>query len=204
MQGFKAIAKLKEFLYLSGVAAITEHRLKKYGITHVLNTAIELKDFQYPSGVTDVLRVEMMDKSSENLLKYIDQCIDYIHMVKTNGGRVLVHCVAGMSRSVSVCLAFLVKYEEMTLKAAYDHIFNERRFIHPNEGFWQSLILFEEQITSYNTVEVRPYVCGWEINVVEYETDTRIVHGWMEELFRFFCTPFIILLIQIIALCWSS
>jgi atypical dual specificity phosphatase len=61
--------------------------------------------------------------------------------------------IAGISRSVSVCLAYLVKYENMTLKAAYDHIFHERRFIYPNEGFWRSLMLFEEQITGKNTVE---------------------------------------------------
>jgi hypothetical protein len=43
--------------------------------------------------------------------------------------------------------------------------------------------------------KVRPYVCGWEINVVEYETDSRIRHGWMEDLFRFYSIPFIILIV---------
>lgn len=200
MEGFTPIAEINDYLYLCGVAAITETRVKKYGITHVLNTAIELKDFQYPPGITNVFRVEMVDKSSENLLKYVDECIEYIHKVKIDGGKVLVHCIAGISRSVSVCLAYLVKYENMTLKAAYDHIFHERRFIYPNEGFWRSLMLFEEQVTGKNTVEVRPYVCGWEINVVEYETDTRIRHGWMEELFRFYSIPFITLIVQLFSL----
>lgn len=198
MKGFNSVAQLREYLYLCGVASINEHRLNKYGITHVLNTATELKDFQYPSGITNILRVEMKDSASENLLKYIDQCIDYIHMVRNNGGKVLVHCIAGMSRSVSVCLAYLVKYDNMTLKDAYDHVFNERRFIHPNQGFWKSLISFEEERTGKNTVEIRPYICGWEINVIEYETDCRIVNGWLEDLFRFLLTPFLILVMQMI------
>lgn len=46
--------------------------------------------------------------------------------VVSRGEVVLVHCVAGVSRSVTLCLAYLVKWEKMTLRDAYHHMKQRR------------------------------------------------------------------------------
>lgn len=48
------------------------------------------------------------------------------HQVICNGDVVLVHCVAGISRSVTLCLAYLVKWQKMTLRDAYYHMKQRR------------------------------------------------------------------------------
>jgi dual specificity phosphatase 3 len=55
---------------------------------------------------------------------------------------VLVHCAAGVSRSPTLVLAFLIVEEKMTLRAAYDLV-SSRRLIQPNEGFMEQLIRLE-------------------------------------------------------------
>lgn len=63
--------------------------------------------------------------------------------VAVNGGNTLVHCVAGVSRSVSVCLAYLIKYHNMSLMKAYQWIERRRPCIQPNNSFFKQLIDFE-------------------------------------------------------------
>ena len=64
-----------------------------------------------------------------------------------SGGKVLVHCVAGVSRSAAVILAYLMRYHCTTLKAAYDLLADKRAMVRPNLGFWRQLIAYEETLT---------------------------------------------------------
>ena len=57
----------------------------------------------------------------------------------SSGGHILVHCVAGMSRSASVCIAFLVKHRGRTLLQAATQVKAARPVAFPNAGFWAAL-----------------------------------------------------------------
>lgn len=72
--------------------------------------------------------------------------------VKLSGGKTLIHCVAGVSRSASLCLAYLVKYEGYTLRDSYSTVKNLREIIRPNVGFFKQLIEFEKETTGKQTV----------------------------------------------------
>jgi hypothetical protein len=69
-----------------------------------------------------------------------------------NGDNVLIHCVAGVSRSASFIIAYLIRYGHMDLVRAYDHVKKRRPKIRPNQGFmtqlmdWEWAILGEEII----------------------------------------------------------
>jgi protein-tyrosine phosphatase len=91
---------------------------------------------------------------------YFDRCADKIQQVHKSGGKILVHCVAGISRSPCVCIAYLMKYQRMRLDQAYYHIKNRRRVIHPNVGFWRQLIEFERRLFGRNTVKMIPTGTG--------------------------------------------
>ena len=57
---------------------------------------------------------------------------------------VLVHCHAGISRSASIVLAYLVQAHGLSLAAAWDKL-SARRKVAPNSGFWKQLVAFEAE-----------------------------------------------------------
>ena len=63
-----------------------------------------------------------------------------------NGGNVLVHCVAGISRSASVVLAYLMWKENMSFEEALEYLKGLRPIVEPNDGFVKQLKDFEVQI----------------------------------------------------------
>jgi hypothetical protein len=58
----------------------------------------------------------------------------------------MVHCLAGVSRSVSLVLAYLVKHCGMAYRQAYDLVKARRKIIHPNDGFIEQLKRFEREL----------------------------------------------------------
>lgn len=74
--------------------------------------------------------------------------------VEKEGGKTLVHCLAGVSRSVSLCIGYLMKHKGMTLSEAFHHIHSRRPCIRPNNGFFSQLINYEKQLTGSTTVEM--------------------------------------------------
>ncbi len=55
-----------------------------------------------------------------------------------------MHCKAGMSRSVSVVLAYLMRKYGWSLERAVQEV-SPHRCIHPNPGFVRQLMLFRER-----------------------------------------------------------
>lgn len=59
---------------------------------------------------------------------------------------VLVHCLAGISRSVTVMLAYLMAHRQLTLNEAYNMVLKRKANIDPNFHFMQQLHSFEKQL----------------------------------------------------------
>ena len=67
--------------------------------------------------------------------------------VERNQGKVLVHCKAGVSRSATVCIAYLMCCKTMTFEQAFEFVRARRNIISPNISFMQQLIEFESVLT---------------------------------------------------------
>ena len=72
-------------------------------------------------------------------------CCFIVVSFQDHGGKILVHCVAGVSRSATLCIIYLVKYEKMTLRQAYYCIRAVRPIIRPNVGFWSQMVEYERK-----------------------------------------------------------
>ncbi|XKL62262.1 hypothetical protein PGB90_002095 [Kerria lacca] len=139
------VSKLTENLYLCGACALRADTFEKLGITCVVNctTREELPDPPLPTTIKTYLRIPVLDSSVTNLLQYFHNIADIIKKVSLEGGKTLVHCIAGVSRSTSLCLAYLLKYHEMSLQEAYTYVKRRRPCVRPNNSFFKQLIDFE-------------------------------------------------------------
>jgi protein-tyrosine phosphatase len=131
-------SKITDNVYISDFpSACNINRLKDDGITHILCAILSL-DPIYPNDFT-YKNVHVRDVSHENLTQYFDECVDFIDSAVKSGGKVLVHCSYGISRSASIVIAYLMKKHAMTYDEAYDYVKSHRDIIEPNDGFKEQL-----------------------------------------------------------------
>ena len=57
-----------------------------------------------------------------------------------------MHCNLGISRSVTLVIAYIMKYERKTLSESFQQVESARPIIHPNEGFVAQLEQFEKEL----------------------------------------------------------
>lgn len=59
-------------------------------------------------------------------------------------GKVVVHCMAGVSRSSAIVMAYLIRHRKMTLRRAYTSVVRARPVSRPNSTFIVQLMKFEQ------------------------------------------------------------
>jgi len=126
---------IEDFLYLSDLEGLeTMHQL---GITHVVSLLSDSTIIQDP--IENHLRLHVFDDEKQSLVHIFPVVFAYLDKCKENNHKVLVHCSAGISRSPAVVIAYLMHSKGMTIQEAYNHVWERRRVIYPNEGFMKQL-----------------------------------------------------------------
>lgn len=86
------------------------------------------------------------DTQKQNLLEYFDRAYSFIHNAIENNEKVLVHCVAGISRSPAIVIGFLMRYAKMNMNEAYDFVKRKRSIVSPNLNFMGQLLEYERKL----------------------------------------------------------
>ncbi|XP_040922809.1 dual specificity protein phosphatase 26-like isoform X2 [Toxotes jaculatrix] len=87
------------------------------------------------------------DSTHFDLDVYFQPAADFIHKaLKSPDGKVLVHCIMGMSRSSTLVLAYLMIYCHLPLKRALQKLI-QKRAIYPNRNFLALLLDLDLQLT---------------------------------------------------------
>ncbi|XP_059181938.1 dual specificity protein phosphatase 16 [Centropristis striata] len=92
------------------------------------------------------LRVPVNDSFCEKILPWLDRSVEFIEKAKASNARVLVHCLAGISRSATIAIAYIMKRMDMSLDEAYRFVKEKRPTISPNFNFLGQLLDFEKKI----------------------------------------------------------
>ncbi|XP_026989742.2 dual specificity protein phosphatase 13-like [Tachysurus fulvidraco] len=138
-------------LYISNVR-IAQNRttLQSLGITHILNAAHSkhgsIGDQKFYGTSFVYCGIPAEDSSHFDLDVYFRPAAEFIHKgLKTVDGKVLVHCIMGMSRSSSLVLAYLMLYHRMSLCSAIKRLV-QKRAIYPNRNFLALLLDLDLQL----------------------------------------------------------
>ncbi|XP_053207119.1 dual specificity protein phosphatase 3-like [Panonychus citri] len=126
--------------------------LKLIGITHVVNTAEGSHFSQIDTGAhyySDVhikyMGLNLLDIESTKISIHFGETAEFIDRALLTGGRVLIHCYMGLSRSSTIALAYLMIKKGMTAEEAL-RTARQSRSIRPNDGFLRQLIDLEFRI----------------------------------------------------------
>ncbi|RWS21286.1 protein phosphatase Slingshot-like protein [Leptotrombidium deliense] len=135
-------SEICEYLYLGTEwNASNLEELKHNGITRILNVSREIDNF-YP-GMFDYYNVRVYDDETAELLRHWEETYRYIQEARKEGGKVLVHCKMGISRSASVVIAYLMKYKNWSLSKTLEYVKKKRNCIKPNTGFLEQLEVYQ-------------------------------------------------------------
>ncbi|KAG7492787.1 hypothetical protein MATL_G00018300 [Megalops atlanticus] len=86
------------------------------------------------------------DSTHFDLNIYFRPAADFIHKaLKQSDGKVLVHCIMGMSRSSTLVLAYLMLYHQLPLYNAIQEVI-KKRAIYPNRNFLALLLDLDLQL----------------------------------------------------------
>jgi len=75
-----------------------------------------------------------------------DKAFQFIDNASNEKSRILIHCAAGVSRSSTLLIAYLMKVNKWTFREAYEHVKKRRPIVSPNAGFLRQLLEFEKQL----------------------------------------------------------
>ncbi|KAL2343111.1 hypothetical protein Fmac_004396 [Flemingia macrophylla] len=142
----KECSRIAEHVYLgSDTVAKSEELLRRHGITHVLNcVGFVCPEYFKTEFVYKTLWLQ--DSPSEDITSILYDVFDYFEDVRQQGGRVLVHCCQGVSRSTSLVIAYLMWREGQSFEDAFHYVKNARGVTNPNMGFACQLLQCQKRV----------------------------------------------------------
>ncbi|CAL0327972.1 unnamed protein product [Lupinus luteus] len=142
----KECSRVCEYIYLGSETVAKNHELLMHkGITHVLNCVGFVcpeyfkSDFVYKT-------LWLQDSPTEDITSVLYDVFDYFEDVRDQGGRVLVHCCQGVSRSSSLVIAYLIWRNGQSFEDAFQFVKSVRGVTNPNMGFAYQLLQCQKRV----------------------------------------------------------
>lgn len=128
-------------LYLGSLNAANDEKwLRENNITHIVG----LINYQNKiPGIKYLIFDNIGDSQNQNIVSIFNPCFSFINQ-GIKEGNVLVHCFAGISRSTTIVIGYLMYKLGSTLEDTFNMIKRKRSIILPNYGFLLQLKVFDE------------------------------------------------------------
>lgn len=140
------LTRILPHLYLgSQKDVLNKDLMTQNGISYVLNASNSCPkpDFICESRF---MRIPINDNYCEKLLPWLDKSIEFIDKAKLSSCQVIVHCLAGISRSATIAIAYIMKTMGMSSDDAYRFVKDRRPSISPNFNFLGQLLEYERSL----------------------------------------------------------
>lgn len=143
--GMLGISRIVEDVYVSDYYSSQLHSIiRDLGIRQILTIGTELRSHNFKDGNT--LHIRLHDHPEEELSRYFTLTNAFIDC-----GPTLIHCHAGISRSTTVAIAYLMYRYDLSHDFARKVVIDGRPITHPNQGFTIQLENYEKMIQNTNS-----------------------------------------------------
>lgn len=140
-------------LFIGDQAAAKNIKFLQYlNITHVLNTAqgrdeglVDLSAEHYEGSGINYKGFLMWDSSWFDVRPFINEAVEFIDEALKSGGRCLVNCQMGVSRSSTCAISYMMIKGGMTAPEVL-RLFRHQRDVRPNDGFIKFLVELDNKL----------------------------------------------------------
>lgn len=135
------------YLFLGNAANSEDiESLSKHGIKYILNVTPDLPNVFEECGSIKYMQIPIADHWSQNLASFFPKAIEFIDEARKQERGVLVHCLAGVSRSVTITVAYLMARLSLSLNDAFNLVRARKSNVAPNFHFMEQLHTFEREL----------------------------------------------------------
>ncbi|KAK4475298.1 hypothetical protein MN116_002368 [Schistosoma mekongi] len=136
-----SISQILPFLYLGNARDSQDVDLiRRLNVTHIINVSDSLPMPFRRLNRIQYLHIPASDTTKQNLLPSFDRAVQFIEKARKHNGVVLVHCFAGVSRSVAVVIAYLLYNNRgLNVYKALEYVQARRSVAGPNLHFMGQL-----------------------------------------------------------------
>mmetsp|Transcript_37500 Transcript_37500/g.38926 ORF Transcript_37500/g.38926 Transcript_37500/m.38926 type:complete len:199 (+) Transcript_37500:1-597(+) len=144
---FPEINQITEQLFLGNRdASYDSSILDKHGIQTIFIAGEELKE-SFP-GKYKYYKYDIKDSEKENCISYFKTFCITCDEENKKENNVFIHCSAGVSRSSSLVISYIIYSMKKSFEEAYDWVKSKRPCIKPNKSFIKQLKVFEKESLS--------------------------------------------------------
>eukprot|EP00795_Rhopilema_esculentum_P005444 gene5444-619_t len=148
------VTKILPFLYLGNEEDSQDiGTLQSIGIDFVMNVSETAADSPHVI-TTHYMKIPVRDSTSENIVDWFQSAFNFIDRVRTCDGKVLVHCVGGVSRSATIAVGYVMRHMQLSLDNAYRFVKDKRPTISPNLNFMGQLLQYEKQLADNGSIKI--------------------------------------------------
>ncbi|EDV28726.1 expressed hypothetical protein, partial [Trichoplax adhaerens] len=121
--------------------------LDRLNIAFVINVTANLPNvFEHKRKDIKYFRIAVNDSSREDISKHFDTAFHFIELARLSGKGCLVHCQAGISRSTTIVVSYLMRHNGHSFDDAYKYVKKMRPIVSPNISFVGALKMYEDTI----------------------------------------------------------
>ena len=143
------ISQINDKLFIGNISTATNKKLlKENGITHIIDILSQRFE-PYPDDF-EYLHIYAYDTVDWNLTYSFPITNLFIKDALKNGGKVYIHCMCGISRSISILLAYLMTNTTNSLESILNDVRSIRPIANPNKAFMKQLVDFRYNTTKIN------------------------------------------------------